>query len=380
MKAKVLLGAGCVLTVMAAVACATQSGDGEASSQAIIGGSEARAYEEAALVDIERGGVVSGACSGAVIAPRVVLTAGHCIVGGSGWIITTPYAGRQKVRSVSGLTFDYKDNGGTVNPNQHDVGLVVLPTPIRLGAYPTIARAPLAANASLINVGRIDNGRLSNTSLFASAPLRVVAGDGYGYRFAYVATEVIQPGDSGGPDFLNAPGRHVVVAVNSGAGGGTEVLARVDLVASWIDSVVDKNGGYETGDAGASDGGAEGGATDAGAGDGGTTAEGGADAGTSDGGATPPDASPPPKPDAGASEGEDAGEPPTGTTPPKPGRDASTSSGGDEDDGEEDARPRWGSTVTNSGCSASPGKGAGAAFALLALVPWLLLRRRARRG
>lgn len=378
MKAKVLLGAGCVLTVMAAVACATKGGDDEASSQAIIGGSEARAYEEAALVDIERGGVVSGACSGAVIAPRVVLTAGHCIVGGSGWIVTTPYSARQKVRSVSALTFDYNDNGGTVNPNQHDVGLVVLPTPIRLGTYPTIARAPLAANASLINVGRIDNGRLSSTSLYASAPLRVVPGDGYGYRFAYVATEVIQPGDSGGPDFLNAPGRHVVVAVNSGAGGGTEVLARVDLVASWIDSVVDKNGGYDTGDAGTSDGGAEGG-SDAGTSDGGSPAEGGADAGTSDG-AAKPDSSAPPTADAGTTEGEDAGEPPTGTTPPKPGRDASTPSTEDEEEEADGARPRWGSTVTSSGCSASPGKSAGAAVALLALIPWLVLRRRSRRG
>jgi CheY-like chemotaxis protein len=32
-----------------------------------------------------------------------------------------------------------------------------------------------------------------------------------------------------------------VVAVNSGAGGGTEVLARVDLIASWIQRRIDNN-------------------------------------------------------------------------------------------------------------------------------------------
>jgi hypothetical protein len=48
-------------------------------------------------------------------------------------------------------------------------------------------------------------------------------------------------------------GTHMIVAVNSGAGGGTEVLARVDLLAGWIKEQVATNGG--AGEPGADPGG-----------------------------------------------------------------------------------------------------------------------------
>jgi hypothetical protein len=52
---------------------------------------------------------------------------------------------------------------------------------------------------------------------------------------------VIQPGDSGGPVFLS--GTHTILAVNSGAGSNTQVLARVDLLADWLTSQVASHGG-----------------------------------------------------------------------------------------------------------------------------------------
>lgn len=350
--------------------------EGAAVSQEIVGGAEARAYEGAALVDIEQNGQVRSICSGAAIAPRVVLTAGHCVAGAAtGFRIALPYASAQRVRSSKrGVVFDYRSTGDTVDPNQHDVGLIVLDTPVKLRQFPVIARAPVGTATGVVKVGRIDNGVASNTALFASSPMRVNLGNSYGFPYSYISSEVIQPGDSGGPNFISQASVPTIVAVNSGAGGGTEVLARVDLVATWIDTVVSQNGGYDS----AGDGGADAMTPDAMAPD-----------------ATAPDATAP----DGASPGPtapDAGEPDAkGSGPTAPGESEPDSTEArpprteqDEDDPSDaprsraDERERPGALSpmpeASSGCtmSSSPADTVGG-FALVGLgVASLLVARR----
>lgn len=225
-------------------ACAPAPDTGENVGRAdrpIIGGSKATAYPEAVLIDMKEGGRITSACSGAIIAPRVVLTAGHCIYGFDGWNVTAPYAAGQKASSASGVTLDWTNAGETVDPSMHDVGLIFLDQAITLSTYPKIAETPLANGAQVVNVGRIDDGVLSNTNLYVSKPITVSSAAPYGYPYDYIAREVIESGDSGGPDLI--PGTHTIVAVNSGGGGGTEVLARVDLLASWIEQQVAAHGG-----------------------------------------------------------------------------------------------------------------------------------------
>ena len=77
------------------------------SGDAIIGGTVASAYPEAVLIDMSKGGQIFAACSGSLIAPRVVLTAGHCVIGVDGWQITAPYAGGQTAGSSSAKALDY---------------------------------------------------------------------------------------------------------------------------------------------------------------------------------------------------------------------------------------------------------------------------------
>lgn len=235
-------------------------------SQPIVGGTPAGAYPEAALVDMYKGGQLTAYCSGSVIAPQVVLTAGHCVDGFDGWRVTAPYAsgGSQSANSSSGTTYDWNEHGSeTVNPNHHDIGLVFLSSAIDT-TYPALANSQIPDGSKVVNVGRIQDGSLSTTDLFKGSAVTVSDATSSGFPFDYVSNDIIQSGDSGGPDFLPGSAPHTIVSVNSGAGSGTQVLARVDLLSSWIQQQIAAHGGGG-GSGGGSGGGGGGGGNGGGA-------------------------------------------------------------------------------------------------------------------
>jgi hypothetical protein len=248
-----------VFVLVAGCGAGKDVGDGEGAGGAnkgnIVGGVRASDHPEAVLVDMD-----GAACSGSVIAPKVVMTAGHCVDGSHTWDITAPYAGGQTSHSTTAITLDWKDVAGdAVDPTLHDVGLVILTTPITLTTYPQLAKNAEPDGAKILNLGRIGDGTFSTTDLFVSKPLTSKGASGDGFPYDYITDEIIEPGDSGGP--VEDATSHVIVAVNSGAGGGTEVLARVDLVIDWIEKTIADNGG---GGGGTVDPGGGGGTPDAG--------------------------------------------------------------------------------------------------------------------
>jgi hypothetical protein len=171
----------------------------------------------------------------------VVLTAGHCVVGASTWTVVAPYAQNQSARGSRAWT-DYASTGELVNPSTLDVAVILLDKPITLSSYPKLANAPSAAGTKVINVGRIRNGQASFTGLFAGTEATIRSGT-FGFPKAYVTEEIIESGDSGGPVYVGAGASRTLVAVNSGGGGGTQVLARVDLAYAKIQELIAANGG-----------------------------------------------------------------------------------------------------------------------------------------
>jgi hypothetical protein len=218
-----------------------ETDDNATISSPIIGGTLASDYKEAALVSMTRGGATY-MCSGAVIAPRVVLTAGHCVAGMDSWTVMAPFVAFKKVAGT-GEAFDYVDDGSSsVHAGQHDIGLIYLDEPIVLDEYPVLADQPLPDGSTVVNIGRIQDGKLSSSALFVSKPLALLSAAPFGYPFHYVAQNMIEHGDSGGPVEVPGTSPHLIVAVNSGA-GGAEVLARVDLLEAWIDQRIAEHGG-----------------------------------------------------------------------------------------------------------------------------------------
>lgn len=221
-------------TTFAATGCAADSSDteenGGTSADDIVAGKTASSYKEAALIDGD-----GFYCSGSIIAPRLALTAGHC-ADSSTFTVTAPYANHQVSHGTKVWT-SYQPTGEQVNPKTLDVAVIVLDEPITLDSYPEIASSEVADGTSVVNVGRIKNNQLSTTSLYYGKKVQVQDGTKQGFPKSYLSSEIIESGDSGGPVYEGSGSSRKIVAVNSGAGGGTQVLARVDLAISKINSL-----------------------------------------------------------------------------------------------------------------------------------------------
>jgi secreted trypsin-like serine protease len=217
------------------------------------------------------GGPEIETCTGTVVAPRIVLTAGHCVQSPrgnlrstSGFKVTT---GAGDIRSAPADSISRVSRVLIIpgyNPSifRYDVGLLILSapvaaTPMRLagpadanllaeGTPLTIAgwgfpKKPPAQPSSPLRAGQTTIGSTASCEQFQAGEARGFYPE---FQFCAFATDqsktISCKGDSGGPGIVTAPnGTRIQVGVISSQADNCaidepEVLTRVDVVSYWV--------------------------------------------------------------------------------------------------------------------------------------------------
>jgi len=198
-------------------------------------------------------------CTGTIIAPQVVLTAGHCISPKNNFVYLGPqYLGDAGGSFISVANSYTNPAYQSTNFTNADVGVVILKSPANVVpcAINTVALDASYVGADLHIVG-FGVTQSPAEPIFTKMSVDVTVA-GITPKEISVGPAICS-GDSGGPGLLSVNGAQVVAGVNSwhssnaSGCGGNGGLARVDLYAAWIQAQIDA---VESADGGA-DGGAD---------------------------------------------------------------------------------------------------------------------------
>lgn len=250
--------------LLVAAGCSSAAPDPEriaTQAEAIVDGSPALAYPEAVYVTSD--GYIP--CSGVLLTPTVVLSAGHCRGRESTYEVVAPNANGQSAHGSS--SWSPYDGDPAKSP---DVMLVFLDAPIHIAVYPTLGSTQVAAGTQVDDIGRTLNGSIGTDDYVSSVVTIQGPATALGFPHNYEALpDLSENGDSGGPIML--VGTHTVVAIvdvdtieeNIPETTPIDLFARIDLVHDAIESAIAAGppdaGGAEAGASRSSSSGSSGG-------------------------------------------------------------------------------------------------------------------------
>jgi secreted trypsin-like serine protease len=236
--------------LLAASGCGAPDPDEPGVHDEAIQGGARDAHDPAVGLVWLRGG---GFCSGTLVAPDVVLTAGHCVEGpvagfytgvgrGAPGLGRAPIAGLVKHRVIDQAAHPTYQSVGTCPNPTFDVALLRLEKPITATRPLPIAEAPPRAGATCRTVGygehEAADGRVTVEQRRAATE-RVMAVEATAIRVER-KSGIVDHGDSGGPLVCDGRLAGVTSCGNDGSGPGHREAyhARVDAVGDWIAQTV----------------------------------------------------------------------------------------------------------------------------------------------